>query len=145
VDLNGLDFSPAMLGKALKRAKDAKCRASFIEEDACDMCSVPDACYDWVLATFLCCVIPRELQGQVIGEIARVLKPGGRFRSLEMVYSGKPHLRRRQDPFAPFVEKVYGARFDRDTLGHLKEAEKLRVTGTRFLRHDIYLLIEGVR
>lgn len=145
VDLTGLDFSPAMLRKALKRAKDAKCRVSFLREDACDMCSVPDACYDWVLATFLCCVIPGELQGRVIGEIARVLKPGGRFRFLEMIYSGNPRLRRRQDFFAPFVEKVYGARFDRDTLRHVEEAEKLRVTGTRFLKHDIYLLIEGVR
>ena len=70
---------------------------------------------------------------------------GAHFRLLEMVYSTNARLRRRQDFFAPFVEKVYGARFDRDTLGCIERADKLRITGTYFLKADVYLVIEGVR
>jgi len=74
-----------------------------------------------------------------------VLKLGGRFRLLEMVYSKNRKIRKRQDFFAPFVEKVYGARFDRNTLRHLEQSSKLKVTNTSFLKDDVYLLIEGIR
>jgi len=74
-----------------------------------------------------------------------VLKQGGRFRLLEMVYSKNKTIRKRQDFFAPFVEKVYGARFDRDTLRHIEQSSNLKVTNTSFLKDDTYLLIEGTR
>lgn len=145
VDLTALDFSTAMLKRSMKRAQKVRCRVNFLQEDACSMKSIADGDFDWVVAFFLCCVIPAELQHQVIAQITRVLKPGGRFRLLEMIYSKTPALRKRQDFFAPFVEKVYGARFDRNTLHHVKDAEKLKITSTRFLLHDTYLLIEGTR
>jgi ubiquinone/menaquinone biosynthesis C-methylase UbiE len=109
------------------------------------MRSVPSGTYDWVVAFFLCCVLPNELQDQAIAEFARVLKPGGTFRLLEMQYSKQPHLRKRQDRFAAFVEKVYGARFDRETTMHVLNNPYLEVTGTRYIKHDTYLLIDGVR
>ena len=74
-----------------------------------------------------------------------MLKPGGRFRLLEMKYSDIPHLRKRQDRFERFVEKVYGARFDRQTLAHVQSNPYLIVTGIRYVKHDIYQQIEGVR
>jgi ubiquinone/menaquinone biosynthesis C-methylase UbiE len=129
----------------MKRARDARCRVSFVKEDACSMKTVPSGHFDWVLATFLCCVIPKELQHQVLKQFSRVLKPGGRFRLLEMVYSDNPALKKRQDFFTPFVEKVYGARFDRETMKCVKEAENLEINKTYFLKHDIYLIIEGTR
>ena len=61
-----------------------------------------------------------------------------------MVYSKNKAIRRRQDFFASFVEKVYGARFDRKTLQFIEESTELEVTGKRFLKDDVYLLIEGV-
>lgn len=145
ITLTALDFSRSMLRRALKRSEAARCRVNFICEDACSMESIPSDHYDWILATFLCCVIPGELQKQAVDQFARVLKPGGRFRLLEMVYSKNPALRRRQNFFTPFVEKIYGARFDRDTLRHVGSEKKLKVTATRFLKHDVYLLIEGIR
>jgi ubiquinone/menaquinone biosynthesis C-methylase UbiE len=143
--LTALDFSPAMLTRSRKRAGEARCRVDFLHDDACTMESVQEASFDWVVATFLCCVIPGELQPEVIRQFGRVLRPGGRFRLLEMVYSEKPRLRKRQDFFTPFVEKVYGARFDRNTLEYVRNEGRLRVTQTRFLHHDVYLLIEGER
>lgn len=145
VDLTALDFSPAMLRKASKRAGEASCTVRFVQEDAARMESISPDAYDWVIAFFLCCVLPEALQDKAVEQIARVLKPGGRFRLLEMRYSDDPVLRKRQEFFAPFVARVYGAGFDRKTLMHVQNNKQLTVTGTRFLKHDTYLLIEGVR
>ena len=143
--LTAIDFSPAMLKRASKRRAKASCNVQFVHEDASRMESILSARYDWVVAFFLCCVLPNELQDQAIGAFARVLKPGGRFRLLEMQYSRNPELRKRQDRFAPFVEKVYGARFDRETLKHAENHPDLNVTGSRYIKQDTYLLIDGVR
>jgi demethylmenaquinone methyltransferase/2-methoxy-6-polyprenyl-1,4-benzoquinol methylase len=145
VNLTALDLNTFMLKRAMKRARDVRCRVTFVQEDVCHMESVPSGHFDWVLAAFLCCVVPEELQHQVVRQVARVLKPGGRFRLLEMIYSKNTALRRRQNFFTPFVEKVYGARFDRNTLKHIEEEDRLKITSTRFLKHDTYLMIEGVR
>jgi len=145
VNLTAVDFSPAMLKKASKRCSEAACSIQFVHEDACRMESIPSDRYDWVVAFFLCCVLPEDLQDQAIAEFVRVLRPGGRFRLLEMRYSDNPRLRWRQDLFTPFVEKVYGARFDRQTLLHLQNNPSLKVTGTRYVKHDTYLIIDGVR
>jgi demethylmenaquinone methyltransferase/2-methoxy-6-polyprenyl-1,4-benzoquinol methylase len=145
VNLTAVDFSPAMLKKAEKRCAKASCTVRFIHEDASRMVSIPSDGYDWVAAFFLCCVLPEDLQTRAIAEFARVLKPGGRFRLLEMKYSDDPGLRRRQKLFAPFVAKVYGAGFDRQTLMHVQENANLKVTATRYIKHDTYLLIDGVR
>lgn len=142
--LTALDFSPAMLRHAKRRAQGAVCPVRFVQDDVCTMSSIPADSFDWVVACFLCCVLPDDLQDQALAQISRVLKPGGRFCLLEMVYSKDPKLRKRQDRFAPFVEKVYGARFDRETLEHARATPGLTVTGTRFVKHDTYLLIDGV-
>lgn len=145
VNLTALDFSRAMLKRAKKRAQAARCTVNFVQADATRMDALPTARYDWIIAFFLCCVLPEEIQDQAIAEYARVLKPGGRFRLLEMRYSDNPKLRRRQDLFTPFVEKVYGARFDRNTLTHVRNNPELIVTETRYLKQDTYLIIEGTR
>jgi len=143
--VTALDFSPAMLRKASKRCAKTSCSVEFVHEDASRMESIPSARFDWVVTFFLCCVLPEELQAQTIGEFARVLNPGGRFRLLEMQYSKDSLIRKRQERFAPFVERVYGARFDRNTLMHVRNNAELKVTGTRFLKQDTYLLIDGMK
>ena len=143
--LTALDFSPAMLQRARRRAQGATCPVLFVQDDVCTMSSITSDHFDWVVACFLCCVLPFDFQDQALSQISRVLKPGGRFCLLEMVYSKDAKLRKRQDRFAPFVEKVYGARFDRNTLEHAKNTPGLVVTGTRFVKQDTYLLIDGVR
>ena len=76
---------------------------------------------------------------------SRVLKPGGKFRLLEMIYSKNRKIRRRQEFFTSFVEKVYDARFDRKTVQYIEESAELDITSKRFLKDDVYLLIEGVK
>jgi ubiquinone/menaquinone biosynthesis C-methylase UbiE len=134
-----------MLRKAKKRKAKARCDVTLINEDATVMSSVPSGQFDWVFSTFMCCVMPDDVQALAIEQFARVLKPGGQFRLLEMVYSKNERIRKKQAAFAPFVEKVYGARFDRNTLRYLEQSATLTVSSTSFLKDDTYLLIEGVR
>jgi SAM-dependent methyltransferase len=145
VHLTGIDLCPAMVRRARQRSKKACCNVTIFQEDACIMESIPTDHYDWIVATFLCCVVPEDLQRPVLDQFARVLRPGGRFRLLEMVYSQKARLKRRQDFFAPFVEKVYGARFDRKTLHHVTGSSQLKVTETQYLKDDVYLVIDGTK
>ncbi|MFQ5780341.1 MAG: class I SAM-dependent methyltransferase [Nitrospiria bacterium] len=144
VKLTGIELSSAMLRKAAKRGKEAACHVALKQEDATLMASIPSNHFDWLISTFLCCVMPDSLQPLAIEQFGRVLKPGGRFRLLEMVYSKDPWLRRRQDFFAPYVENVFGARFDRNTMWHLEKSSTLQIKKTSFLKQDIYLLIEGI-
>ncbi len=143
VKLTGIDLSKRMLQQAKGRSKYAACAVDLIHEDATVMASIPSSHFDWVVSFFLCCVMPDRLQPLAMKQFERVLKPGGRFRLLEMVYSKDPALRKRQKYFAPFVEKVYGARFDRNTLRVIEESQKLNITNTYFIKKDIYLVIEG--
>ncbi len=144
VELVGLELSAGMLNKAKKRAKKAECKVALIHEDATTMESIGSNQFDWVFSTFMCCVMPDDVQELAIEQFNRVLKHGGRFRLLEMVYSKNKKIRKKQEIFAPFVERIYGARFDRNTLRYLMQSS-LKVTKTSFLKDDVYLLIEGIR
>ena len=144
-DLVGIDLSTHMLRRAGKRVSKSRCKVELINEDATVMQSIDSNEYDWIFSTFMCCVMPDELQHLAIEQFSRILKPNGRFRVLEMVFSKDKQIRKRQQIFASFVEKVYGARFDRNTLSHIEQSSHLKVTNTSFLKDDTYLLIEGVR
>lgn len=145
VKLTAIDLSKVMLKRAMKRAKSAACEIEICQEDATVMESIPANHFDWLVSTFLCCVMPDELQPLAIKQFERVLKPGGRFRLLEMKYPDNPGLRKLFKLFSPFVEKVYGARFDRNTLDYVQESSKLKISKTYFLKWDVYLVIEGMR
>jgi len=145
VKLTAFDLSEEMLKKAIKRGKSAACEIEFLQEDATIMASIPSGHFDWVFSTFLCCVMLDELQPLAIKQFERVLKPGGRFCLLEMKYPANPILKKIMQIVSPFVEKVYGARFDRHTLEYIEESSKLKITKTYYLKRDIYLVIEGIR
>lgn len=145
IDLTGIELSKHMLHKAHSRIKNAACKVTLIHDDATIMQSIESDQFDWVFSTFMCCVMPDEIQKLAIKQFGRVLKQGGRFRLLEIVYSNNKRILRRQNLFAPLVEKIYGARFDRDTVGHIERSSNLKITKKTFLKDDTYLLIEGIR
>lgn len=74
-----------------------------------------DASFDTVCATLVLCEAGDP--AAALDEIARVLKPGGRFLFLEHVRSADPKLARRQDFWAP-VWRLFagGCNCNRDTL-----------------------------
>lgn len=96
VNLIGIDICMEMLRRAVKRGKAALFNIDLRQEDATIMHSIPSVHFDWLVSTFLCCVMPDHLQPLAIRQFERVLKPGGRFRLLEMVYSNDSKLRSSQ-------------------------------------------------
>lgn len=145
VELTGVDLSDVMLKKAARKAGKADCKIVLVHDDASVMKHVDSNQYDWIISTFLCCVMPDEFQPMALDQFSRVLKPGGKFRLLEMIYSQNKAIRRRQEFFTAFVEKVYGARFDRQTVQYIERSADLEITSRRFLKDDVYLLIEGIK
>ena len=143
VNLTAIDLSSGMLRQAQKRVSGARCKVDLQEADAADLKQLADGTFDWYISTFMYCVMPDSLQPMALQEISRVLKPGGRFRLIEILYSKDRALRLRQKLLAPFVEFVYGARFDRKTLDHIHATKSLKVTLTTYLKADTTLLIEG--
>ena len=150
--VSGIDLSDTMIAQAKKKCAvggGPATACSVIRLSVCDATdmrgAISTASIDCVLATFIFCVLPEVMQTAAIAEIARVLRPGGTFRLLEMVYSQDSEHRRNQERWAPFVEWMYGAKFDRKTLQHVHAQPELEVTATRFLKGDVYLLIEGRR
>ncbi|MHC4243624.1 MAG: class I SAM-dependent methyltransferase, partial [Planctomycetota bacterium] len=96
VNLMAIDLCKAMVKRAMKRGRSAVCLLECLQEDATKMTSISSNHFDWIISTFLCCVLPYDLQVLAIRQFERVLKPGGKFRLLEMVYSKIPKHRRRQ-------------------------------------------------
>lgn len=94
--------------------------ARVVAADAEDL-PFADGSFDTVVSTLVLCTVaePRS----AIGEIQRVLAPGGRLLFIEHVLSQTTGLRRWQhrlaEPWAAFAE---GCRCDRDTLAHLRDA-----------------------
>ena len=75
--VTGRDLSPDYLAKT-RRALSKWGRAKFINAPA-ERMPLEKASQDIVTATYLFHELPPKVRVQVAGEIARVLKPGGRF------------------------------------------------------------------
>jgi hypothetical protein len=107
--LTALNFRPAMLQHARRRAQGASCPVLFVQDDVCTLSStlLIRSIGSWPVFSAACC--------RTISRTRRSL-----------------------------VDKVYSARFDRNTLEHAKNTPGLKVTATRFIKHDTYLLIEGI-
>ena len=74
-----------------------------------------DATFDTVTGTLVLC--EADDPASAVAEIARVLKPGGRYLFLEHVRSDDPALARRQDRWAPAWRALAGGcNCNRDTL-----------------------------
>ena len=144
-NLTGIDLSSNMLKIAARRARKASCNITLFQNDSTELEDIPSNHYDWYISFFMFCVMPDELQELAINQISRILKPDGKFLILEMIYSKDEKLLKRQKIFKPFVEKVYGARFDRQTLKRFHENEHLKVEKTFFVKADVYLMIEGTK
>jgi ubiquinone/menaquinone biosynthesis C-methylase UbiE len=84
VRLTGVDLSPAMLALARERAAELGRDVDLREADA-QALPFPDASFDTVVCTLSLCTVPDERVA--IGEMWRVLRPGGRLLLLDHVGS----------------------------------------------------------
>jgi ubiquinone/menaquinone biosynthesis C-methylase UbiE len=76
VRLTGIDLSPEMLAIARKKVTESGRDVDIREGDAHEL-PFPDASFDTVLCTYSLCNIPDP--ARAIGEMKRVLRPGGRL------------------------------------------------------------------
>jgi ubiquinone/menaquinone biosynthesis C-methylase UbiE len=76
--VSGLDMSAMMLATARKKLADRELEAELHQGDMADL-PFPDASFDVVVSMLALMHIPRQDRQQVFGEVARVLRPGGRL------------------------------------------------------------------
>ena len=116
-----LEPNPFMHPYLLNRAQEER-RSLTLVQGTAEALPFPDGSLDAVLSTLVLCSV-RDLD-QVLGEVLRVLKPGGRFLFLEHVGAPKgTRLLRIQRWLRPTWRKLGdGCVLDRDTEGHLARA-----------------------
>ena len=80
-----------------------------------------DASFDTVALTLVLCTVPEP--DRALAEIARVLRPGGRFLFLEHVRAEEPRLARWQDRLnPPWRAFGHGCNCNRDTLATIERS-----------------------
>ena len=119
-ELTLTDGMDGMLRRARKRAERV---GRKVETTTASVESLPfeDSSFDTVVASLLLCSV--EDQDRALGEIRRVLKPGGRYLFLEHVRSDDPKIAGRQDRLdGLWSALVMGCHPNRDTLPRIESA-----------------------
>ncbi len=130
LEITAIDFSPMMLEKAKKRAKEYKGDIILKEADVTNM-EFPDETFDTVVTSCTFCSVPDPLKG--LEEINRVLKHDGRLLMFEHVRVSNFLLGAMMDAMNPFVN-LFGPNINRRTADNIREA------GFRITReYNIYL------
>ena len=142
-EMVGIDVSPAMLARAERRRAELGVRVELRQMDVTRL-ELPDASFDAAVASFLFCVLPEELQVQALGELGRVLRPGGTIRMMEYVRPQGAVRRAVARMWEPWMAWAYGAGFDRRTEAHVPEAG-LELVDSRFVVDDLIKLITARR
>jgi ubiquinone/menaquinone biosynthesis C-methylase UbiE len=121
-----IEPDPHMIRRLRRRAAKVGRDAEIIDSTA-DQLPLADASFDTAVVTFALCSVPDEQAA--LGEITRVLAPGGRLLFLEHVRSADPEIAARQDKM-PFPYPLIGCHPNRDTLREI-EASALDVESVR--------------
>ncbi len=101
----GLDPSARLLSMAQRRANDAKPPVDLMQGSAAAI-PLGDASVDTLVMTWTLCSIPDPLAA--LGEMRRVLKPGGALLFIEHGLSPEPGVARWQNRLTPFWRPFAG-------------------------------------
>jgi ubiquinone/menaquinone biosynthesis C-methylase UbiE len=123
VQLTGIDFSPAMLGVARRRAERLGRAVDLRQADALAL-PFRDACFDTVVCTFSLCAIPDE--SRAVGEMTRVLRPGGLLLLADHIAAAAWPVRAMQRVLEVVTVPLQGERFLRRPLCQV-QAEGLAI------------------
>jgi ubiquinone/menaquinone biosynthesis C-methylase UbiE len=135
----GIDLSPAMLARAARRRTQSAAPVELRQMDVMNL-EFPPASFDAAVATFLFCVLADKQQVPALGELRRVVRPGGAIRLLEYVRPRSTLRRLSVAMWEPWVALTYGAGFDRNTVAHIPEAG-LELIETRFVVDDLMQML----
>jgi len=131
VQLTGIEWSPAMLALARRRADDLPRTADLREGDAHHL-PFPDASFDTVVCTLSLCAIPDDQLA--VAEMIRVLRPGGRLLLLDHVAGSSRPVRAIQRLIELVSIPTGGEHYRRRPLRHVQAA------GLPIERHDRFKL-----
>jgi ubiquinone/menaquinone biosynthesis C-methylase UbiE len=123
VRLTGVDFSPAMLDLARARASQLGRPVDLREADASAL-PFEAASFDTVVCTYGLCAIPDD--SRAVGEMNRVLRPGGLLLLADHVAGSAMPTRAVQRLFEVFTVPLQGEHFLRRPL-YLVQAEGLGI------------------
>lgn len=119
VRLTGIDFSPAMLGIARKRAAELGREVDLREGDA-QALAFPDASFDTVVCTLSLCGVPDDRAA--IAEMHRVLRPGGKLLLLDHIGSHHRLIRLGQQLLEKLTLRIIGDHQTRRPLPLVEQA-----------------------
>ena len=118
--LTGIDFSERMLEKAHERvARKGLRNVRLMQMDAHQL-TFPDNSFDIVYAPYVMSVVPDPIQ--VVREMRRVCKPGGKFVILNHFRSRTPILSKLERAISPLTLYI-GFTSDLDLPGFVTQAE----------------------
>ena len=118
--ITGIDLSEPMLEKARERvARAGLSNVRLLEMDAAKLTFADDS-FDIVYAPYLVSVVPDPVQ--VVREMRRVCRPGGKIVILNHFRSANPILSRMERAISPFTVHI-GVKSDLDLPGFLAQAE----------------------
>ena len=118
--ITGIDLSVSMLEKAHERVlKQGLSNIRLLEMDAAQM-TFPDESFDIVYAPYLVSVVPDPVQ--VVREMRRVCRPGGKIIILNHFRSENPILSRIERAISPLTVHI-GFKSDLDLPGFLAQAD----------------------
>ena len=119
VRLTGIEWSPAMLGIARRRARDLNRSVDLREGDAQKL-PFKDASFDTVVCTLALCAIPDDRAA--VAEMTRVLRPGGLLLLLDHVAAAPWPVRALQRLVEVATIRLGGEHFTRRPLHHIQAA-----------------------
>jgi ubiquinone/menaquinone biosynthesis C-methylase UbiE len=118
VRLTGIDFSPPMLDLARQRAAQLGRAADLRQADALAL-PFPDESFDAVVCTFALCAIPDDRRA--VGEMSRVLRPGGLLLLADHVVASTLPVRALQRALELITVPLQGEHFTRRPLEHVQD------------------------
>lgn len=133
-EVTAIDPDRSALGFAARRSPHVRLMHAEAEE-----LPFGDGEFDWVVSALVLCTVRDP--GVVLGEVRRVLRPGGRLRALEHVVSPRPTLARVQRVLNPAWGRMAGGcRLDRDTEGAIAAAGLAITSRSEHLAGHVLLL-----
>lgn len=115
--VTAIDLSPRMLNRARSKARQQRFSVRF---QLADVQHLPyqNQRFDVVVGTFVFFAVPDPILA--LGEVRRVLKPGGKLLLLEHVLSERRFFRGLMKLLDPVSSHLWGAHIDRDTVAQVR-------------------------